>query len=79
MPDFPLPKGGDPQGTVRVNPVASVLQATTDHKTTIMDAALHPQIRRARFSALIFTPKIVVLQWSSVSSAESARPIDLLA
>jgi hypothetical protein len=28
----PGPKGGEPQGRVRVNPVASALHATTDHK-----------------------------------------------
>jgi hypothetical protein len=30
----PLPKGGEPQGRVRVNPAASALHATTDHKST---------------------------------------------
>jgi len=30
----PGPKGGEPQGMVRVNPVASALHATTDHKSS---------------------------------------------
>jgi hypothetical protein len=34
MSVVPLPKDADPQGTVRVNPVASALHATTGHRSS---------------------------------------------